>query len=525
MSTRKWLILGVGGLILALGMMFLQRVPGYMDAEYYYAGGLRIASNHAATEPFLWNYLDDPVSLPHPSFSYWMPLPSLLAALGMKIAGSTSFTAARVFFILLCGLIPILTAWLALRMGATSKQAMLAGGFSVFSGFYALYTGLTESFAPATLLGAGMLLILSSDWAMWRRGLAAGILAGLMHLNRADGMLWVGAGLIWFFLEWRRLRPVISRRQILGAMALSMAAYFAVMSPWFLRNLQTWGSLMPPGGSRTLWLTDYNQTFLYPAGQLSFSTWWSSGLSNILQVRLDALWLNLKTLLAVQGSVILLPLMFIGLWRLRKNLVVQVGTIMWLLYFLLLTLVFPFSGSRGGFFHSGAAVQPMLWGAAAVGFSAIIDWGCQKRGWSKTRAWRVFSAGLIIILAVMTGFLALERTVRTSPGIESWSAGAERYQAVETWLRSQGGEGSIVMVNNPPGYYVAGRRAAIVIPLGELDTVLEVARKFGAEYLVLEQNTTPQLKDLYQSPRTLAGLTYLTTMDGAEIFRFEIQSP
>lgn len=523
MSTRNWLILGIGGLILALGMAFLQKVPGYMDAEYYYAGGLRIASNHAASEPFLWNYLDDPTGLPHPSFSYWMPLPAMLAALGMKITGSNSFTAARIFFILLCGLIPILTAWLVLRMGGTNRQAMLAGGFGIFPGFYALYTGLTESFTPAMLLGAGMLLTLSSDWTMWKRGLAAGILAGLMHLNRADGMLWVGAGLLWFFLEWRRLRPVISWRQVLGGMALSVVAYFAIMSPWFLRNLQTWGSLMPPGGSRTLWLTDYNQTFLYPAGQLSFSTWLSTGLGSILKARLDALWLNLKTLLAVQGAVILLPLVLVGIWRLRKNLVIQVGGFMWLVYFLVMTLVFPFSGSRGGFFHSGAAVQPMLWGAAAVGFSAIIDWGSQKRGWSKAQAWRVFSAGLVIILAVMTGFLAWERTLRTDPGMDNWSAGAERYHAVETWLRSQGGEGSIVMVNNPPGYYVAGQRAAIVIPLGEVDTVLEVARKFGAEYLVLEQNTTPQLKDLYQSPRSLPGLIYLTTVDGAEIFRFDVK--
>ena len=46
-----------------------------MDAEYYYAGGIRLAEGDGFTENFLWNYLDNPVGLPHPAFTYWMPFP------------------------------------------------------------------------------------------------------------------------------------------------------------------------------------------------------------------------------------------------------------------------------------------------------------------------------------------------------------------------------------------------------------------------------------------------------------------
>ena len=51
-----------------------------MDAEYYYGMGLRIAQQGVLTEPFLWNYLHPVNGLPHPGFTYWMPLPAFLAA-------------------------------------------------------------------------------------------------------------------------------------------------------------------------------------------------------------------------------------------------------------------------------------------------------------------------------------------------------------------------------------------------------------------------------------------------------------
>jgi hypothetical protein len=44
----------------------LQPVPGYMDAEYYYAGAIRLHEGYGFTQPFLWNYLDEPAGLPHP---------------------------------------------------------------------------------------------------------------------------------------------------------------------------------------------------------------------------------------------------------------------------------------------------------------------------------------------------------------------------------------------------------------------------------------------------------------------------
>ena len=94
MTWRRSLLLAVLGLAVALFVAAFQPAPGYMDADYYYAGGRQLATGHGFSESYLWNYLDDPTGLPHPSNAYWMPLASLLAAACISF-GPTSWSAAR----------------------------------------------------------------------------------------------------------------------------------------------------------------------------------------------------------------------------------------------------------------------------------------------------------------------------------------------------------------------------------------------------------------------------------------------
>src|SRR5512139_3595080 len=112
MSRRLFFGLFLAGVLITLMAALPQAAPGYMDADYYYAGALRIAAGQGATEPYLWNYLNDPSGLPAPSFAYWMPLVSLIAALGLKLAGAFGWWGARIPFFLLAGLVPPLTGLL-----------------------------------------------------------------------------------------------------------------------------------------------------------------------------------------------------------------------------------------------------------------------------------------------------------------------------------------------------------------------------------------------------------------------------
>src|SRR5512139_2103738 len=175
------LIFGLALLVRVLAAL-LQTQPDYMDAAYYLVGGQRLVQGFGFSDPYVWNYLDRPAALPHPSHLYWMPLPSILVAIGQSIFG-VDYRAAQIPFVLLSAALPVLAYLIAQRVSGARRHAWLAALLTIFSPFYAPYWGVPESFAPFAVFGA-----LALYWACaetkWK-GLAAGLCAGLAHLSRA----------------------------------------------------------------------------------------------------------------------------------------------------------------------------------------------------------------------------------------------------------------------------------------------------------------------------------------------------
>ena len=123
MKPRELAILLLVAGLFYLAVASLQHAPGYMDADYYYAGGLRLAQGHGFSEMVLWNYLDNPQSLPHPSHGYWFPLASMVAAAGMWLSGAQSFFGARMLFLLIAALVAPATA---VQVSATCASPAVA---------------------------------------------------------------------------------------------------------------------------------------------------------------------------------------------------------------------------------------------------------------------------------------------------------------------------------------------------------------------------------------------------------------
>jgi hypothetical protein len=339
--------------------------------------------------------------------------------------------------------------------------------------------------------------------------LVLGIIAGLMHLARADGFVWLGVGLAAVLLQY----GIRNKNWIMG-FGYCLGGYLLVMTPWFARNYSVFGTILAPGGARTLWVLNYDELFSYPASVLTFERWWAVGLGEILSGRLWALRLNLQTALGVQGFVFLFPLMLLGLWKLRKKRAVQLGGLAWGLTLTIMTLVFPFSGARGGFFHSGAAIQPLFWAVAPVGLEAFVEWGERVRGWHVAQAQKVFGAGLVGLAIVVT--MAIH-VMRAFPGNES--AG---YTDVEQRLIDFGASvRDVVMVNNPPGYFLASRRSAVVIPDGNLSRLLAAAERYGARFVVLDENVPAGIRFMLDHPADVEGLVYLGALDGFLLFEVE----
>jgi hypothetical protein len=515
MTWRQYLLLALLGLVAVTIVAALQPSPGYMDADYYYAGGLQLVNGHGFTEPYLWNYLDDPAGLPHPSHAYWMPLASLLAAAGAALFGPASWFAARTGFLLVAALIPPLTAALAWSFTSRRDLSLTSGMLAVFPVFYLSFLPVTDTFGLYMFFGGLFFLILNRKSSAFNP-LLLGLLAGLMHLVRADGLLWLLLAFIAVLLFRKQNQSLNS---ILFSFLSILAGYLLVMAPWFIRNISAFGSFLAPGGSRMLWLTSYDQLFSYPASQITFSAWWQSGLRAILGVRAWALGLNLSNMLSVQGEVFLLPLIGLGLWHLRTDRRVQLAVLAWLITFTVMTAVFPFAGARGGFFHSGASVQTIWWALAPVGLDRAIAWGSRKRGWNAVHAGVIFRPILVALAGLLTAVLVYMRVMGGGGG-PVWGQENDAYRHITTMMVSQGMAGeAVVMVANPPGFYLASGNPAIAVPDGDVNTLLRVARRYAAKYVILEEGGTPVgLIPVYDHPAEQAGLQYLGDVAGAHIY-------
>jgi hypothetical protein len=529
MKKRDYLVLFISEIFIILVIGAFQKAPGYMDAEYYFSGGQRLVEGYGFSEEFLWNYLDDPQGLPHPSHGYWMPLASIFAAIGMAVVQNISFSAGRIVFILLAGAIPPLSAFLSYHINQRRDFAILSGIIAVLPGFYLSYLGTTDTFGLLMIFGGLFFLLISiktPEINIWQQSLiygGLGLIAGLMHLSRVDGALWLLIIFIYIFIEGfeKRKDQVFGQLFISGIihLCISLVGYFLIMGPWMVRNYAEFGILLSPGGTKSMWITNYNELYSYPASILNMTHWINSGISEIIKARVSAGWTNIQSAIVVEGEIFLAPLMIWGLWRNRARIQVKLAVIAWLGVFTVMTIVFPYQGARGGFFHSASPFQPLLWAMAPVGLDAFISWGKRVRHWNYSQAKKVFQIGIIGLACFIGIVLVSKRVIGGNFAQPEWNQSYNSYVQLESKINQLGIKpGEIVMVNNPPGYYLASNRPCIVIPDGGVEQVLQVAHRYHAKYLVLEANHPAGLENLYKRPEEQPGLEYLYSYDGAYVF-------
>ncbi len=527
MKRHQYAILFFVGLLVPLIVSRFQDLPGYMDADYYFAGGIQLAQGKGFTEPYIWNYLSDPQSLPNPSHTYWMPLASIVSALGMLVSGLTTYAAGRAPFILLSACVPLFVSALAYKVTHRTRFGMVAGLLSIFSMYYAPFMPVPDNYAIYMILGATFFL-LAPRGERWIP-LALGAIAGLLTFARSDGLLWLGlAGLtmVWkspLFLKRRRLKiepepkPVIIRR-ILFSWVFVVIGYIVVMGFWHYRSYTLFDSFLAPGGGRLLWLENYDQTFIYPPDALTRESFLQAGWGAALQDRFAALQSNLGNAVGAQGEIFLLPFILLGLQQMKINLRVRIAVVGWLILFVVMTIVFPFAGSRGSFFHAGAAFQPMWWVAAPVGIDTVLHWARRRGRLMDRRALPIFLTALVFLAVTMTMYLVNLRVVA-----DGWARDDLIYPSVEEMLQENGiSPNDVVIVRNPPGYFIASNRSAVVLPFGDESTILAVAEKFDAKFLVLEgDGLFDAIQDLYDEPTGNPSFTYLGEVNGARLYRIE----
>lgn len=504
-SRRAWRMMAaialVIGVIVALGITG----PGYTDAYYYFNAGQRLASGQGLTEPYIaLTYLNAPESLPAPAHTYWMPLPSLLVAL----AGGT-FRVAQIPFVMMWVGLALLAFWLGARLGGTPRHAWAAGLLTVFCGFYAPYLVLPETFAPFGLAGALSLLMMGLGRVRrdWRLYVVGGALAALAHLTRADGLLLPGI-LVLVTLWPERDRDYAARARISGVLA-GIAGYGVVMAPWMVRNLTVIGTPLPVGGTATMWLRGYNELVSYPPS-MSLASFLEWGAGNILASRWEAFTNNLGTFVAVEGLVVLAPLIILAVVRRWRDPLILPVTLYALALHLAMTLAFAYPGYRGGLFHSAAALIPWWMVLGLLGLDDAIEWiARRRRTWRPAQAKRIFTVAVIVIAVALTARSVMGRW----GGVDT-----TRYAALDALLP----DNAVVMSNDPAALYYHAGRAGIVIPEAAPEDLRDLLARYDVTHLVLDANHTDSLADVYAGRQTFDFLTPMAQDALPDVLVFEV---
>jgi hypothetical protein len=306
-------------------------------------------------------------------------------------------------------------------------------------------------------------------------------------------------------------RPVSSRALLAGAVLL-LGGYLLAMGPWLARNWLVFGTPLPGAGIRTMFLTTYDDMFAYgrPLTLQGYLAW---GWGEILGSKIHALWLNLQRLWIENLLVFLLPFSVLGLWKLRRERVLWPFFLYLPMLLLSMTFLFTFPGTRGGLFHSGGTLLPFFFAAAGPGLEAVLRWAARRlRSWHVPTAWRVFAGGLVG-LAALVAILALGRAgVYTG----AWNDRDRGYSAVASWLREHDVGQSVVMVGNAPGFTWHTGHPAIAVPNEPLDTILEVAGRYGAQYLVLDSARPRTTDGLYAGEMASPEFSLRCTVKGKD---------
>lgn len=521
-TTRDYILpppLLVFALVVGVLMAALIQHPGYTDAYYYYNAGERLATGNGLTDAAVWTYIglpDNIRALPVPSHLYWMPLTSIVATLGIRIV--SGFDGAQIPFVLLYVVLVNTGYAVALKLSQRRFMAWSAAILVMVGGFYAPYLLTTDNF---TLYGvvAGLCLLCAgfgrdqSAFESKSRGAvgwfaAAGILAGLAHLTRADGLLLIAVVMIVAIFPIRRdQRWQFSPNVILSA-ALPLLGYLFVMTPWMIRTLSITGSLLPTGGFQTAWMTSYEQIANYP-GTISLIDALANGLQAVITPRIDALSSNLQTLIAVEGMIVLAPFMLIECWARRRQRFLHAFLLYAVALHVVMTFVFPLPGYRGGLFHSSMALFPFWMALGLLGLERALIWVAKRRRWKPASAIRFFFQALIIYALALSILVFLPRA-------RGWNEGGSFYDNLG--IRRD----STVLINDPSALYYWRKQPGVVLPNAPPETLPTVAERFGALYIVVDINAPTPLRDLWERQGRLPNyLKQVYSNDQFRVYEFQ----
>jgi hypothetical protein len=458
------------------------------DTAYYAGVARNFDEGRGLVSDSLWTFQTRPLEVPRAAFELWAPLPSLLAALPMAVAGTANwFRASQAASILVSAVMPVLAwrmAWDAaaergLPPGRARTLAVGTGVLTAVLGPLVVYGALPDSTAPFGVLAMAACLVMVRVAARPSgprdpRLVALGVLIGLAGLTRSEAV-WLG--LAWLVVAWFSTSGTARERVALVVVPGIVAAF--VYAPWLVRDWLVFGTPLPGAAvSNALYVNRFD-IFAW-SDPPTLARYLGQGPGALLSSHLSGIAHNLTDVLllpafpASLGGLAGLPIV----WRLRSVRPLLVTSIV---IFAATSLIFPVSTLSGTFLHSAAAIYVLL----AISCLFLLDAGVAAVGrirhWTRPVAW--LGPALAIAVAVPLTSISVDQVAASASDVQT------RYEALDTALDRAGASmsgGGPVISNHPIWLAEADRVETLALPNEPPESVLSLARQFGATLVVLE---------------------------------------
>lgn len=442
--------------------------PGYTDAYYYATVAERLARGEGLTADFIWNFLEAPrfAELPIASHRFWMPLASVVPALGILTLGAPlgDFRAGQLAIIAVAAFIPVVTFLAARQVGAGVGWSLAAAVIAGLGGAFAPGWVSIDSFSIVAVLGTAFFLAYARAWqGSFSAGLAAGTIVGLLHLSRAEGALF-GLALL----------PLIGRVRTRRAGAVAVAVALAIGLGWVVRGLL----LTYPADlfARATLLTRYEDFF---AVEPPSAALFLDALPFLLAGKFVALVTNLVVAAMTLLLVVAYPLV-IAVRDRWKDPTVRAFVAIAVILFVAQSVLFTLHSTRGSFFHSAATLFPFAVALAAAGAEDLF--GAASRGLAR-----------VVALASVAAYVA----VSTSAVLE-WDAEFNTLYRQRAAVAATLPPGPLVVTDAAAWRWISGHRA-VVAPAEGPRAAACAAEVYLAETLILEPAHFSAYDPLYRS--------------------------
>lgn len=273
---------GIATFALKLWANATRTTPGHGDTCYYLHVAQNLFQGRGFVCDYVWSWLENPsASVPAPSHAWWMPGPTIVAAVGMWIAGEGTYVAAKVAMAAFTSLMPAVAWWTACVVARDRALAARAAVLAVAFHLFLDQPATPLSHGPYGMIVGAALALLSAGPLTLRRGAALGALVAAGHYFRGDALTLFGtAGVLAAF---RARRDGL--RAAAAPLAVAAAAYVVVMAPWFARNVAVFGRPLPPGPGKAVFLRDYYDWFALP-GRLDAEHYFRDGVGPLVNEKL-----------------------------------------------------------------------------------------------------------------------------------------------------------------------------------------------------------------------------------------------